>query len=398
MLSGIDVMNRYLSRLCLVALLFVNGMLLASAAGAFPDPFVDTDGIVYKQAKPVDHGDIMELYDQLDTDDHPLNAAARDCLVVYPKEVRAFKLTQHILNRQIYIACISGKVVSICKLYSPSDDDLSELIEEELKAGEFIEEGFSPACPVFRLDYMLSQAFVSDFRTTFPRPMEIVPGADVRDIRLIPRMNDVFLYFGSAYTDPNNKHRGINTRLERYAFEVVVGKSGSDTPIRTQLQIPGSRLIYMYGVVPANFWKDVADPSQGWISTRLRSFSRFVCDEFFPDRPVPFSLEMFNTVKPVFGTDARRAQTPRPGSSLLLAHDSSSPSRQINVDLGVMRAEGSRSASSLLASNSSSPSQLPAPSGLLSVSTSQPVARSVQPTTFMPGYGCFVSVEITPPR
>lgn len=259
-----------------------------------------TSSVFYAQASVDDIPGILLLYEGLDGDDS-------ERLVVYPAEVRAQVLHEAITARRFFVARDeTGVVVAFCKLYIVPQKELDDLVSDELGAcayelGASAEEFFtlSPKKPAFAGVYNISPSQIRDFGVK----IDSMRLGDVAPYQYRPE-EDVYIYYGSAYTRPDHRGCGVNTDLEKFAFTSV---------LETISSLVGKRkftLFYSYGVVKSNLKSNA----------RFRSFADFICkilgDKIADDSRVPIEFRGFSTHKPVIEVVDHRACPSPLGSPL----------------------------------------------------------------------------------
>lgn len=241
-------------------------------------------GLTYRLASEDDLPGIQHLYNELTEDD-------TSKLLVYPEPFRSQKLAEDINKKRIFIAVNpkmktrrSLNVVSILKAFVvEEEEERLEILRDELRC---IGHNVMPSVKgIQRIRFNYIYRF--DEKPILTKDTKI---------RYQYGEKQTYIYFGSAYTCPHSRGKGISTELEKYALEVLKKEALHDIRARHS-----NRLFYIYGIVAANV------ESKG----RIRVFSEFV--QYIKaalkipaemneedDAIVVFRFFMFDSVKPTF--------------------------------------------------------------------------------------------------
>lgn len=248
---------------------------------------VNAAGLVYRLATEEDLPGIQRLYRELNEDDESK-------LVVYPEPFQTQKLADSIDQKRIFIAVDPKKrtrqsinVVSILKAFVVDDEEERlQILSEELRC---IPSKGRHVIPSIKGHQRIPFNYIYQFDE---KPVL------TEDARIRYQYGDkqTYIYFGSAYTCPNSRGKGISTELEKFALDAL--KKAALADIRKR---KSNRLFYIYGIVAANV------ESKG----RIRVFSEFV--QYIKaalripaeindddDAIVDFRFFMFHSVKPTF--------------------------------------------------------------------------------------------------
>ncbi|MBM3886735.1 hypothetical protein FJ364_02285 [Candidatus Dependentiae bacterium] len=338
------------------------------------DRILRKDGVVYRRAVVQDLDNVLALYKDFNEDD-------RQKLVVYPSKnrCREMAITNAIRQQKIFVAIDPSKpgrnkIVSFCKLYKASDDEVLDLVTKELNAGcvqekvvassDEVDFEFEQNLIAFGGNYALTARAIKDFSIKIASPgvLAIPSGAHFFEKPVVNPFEDIFLYFGSAYTYQPYRGRGIGTTLEAHALSCVYDA------IKDEL-VRGRRLVFMCGLVREN---------QKIITTHLRAFANFVCDhmekiEQDDTTQLAFTVAMFDAKKPEYEmVDGVLVRSPYP-------HDFQ---RCCSVPcfggIGRFSPRGSLSPSDLLSTLKATLKRI----------EEDPILA--QPSNFVDGYGCFI--------
>ncbi|MBM3886571.1 GNAT family N-acetyltransferase [Candidatus Dependentiae bacterium] len=235
--------KRTIGSLRFLALLFLKIQVVTAA-----NNHISPSKLAYERACIRDIHEILNFYDSDDfteDDEHKL--------VVFPQEVRRDFLSRSIRKGRIWVAKDKTKIVGFLKLYLVDDTaEIQAILRDELRcigktarhkvksdmAGTYVTESFGAV-------------YDFDKKPDFQRSR----------IKYKYDSRQTYVYYGNAYTHPNYRSRGVNTALERYAFEAI--KKDIADHIE---QNKSKELFYLYGVVEDN------KESFG----RIRVFTEFV--------------------------------------------------------------------------------------------------------------------------
>lgn len=259
---------------------------------------VTAAGLTYRLATEDDLPGIQRLYRELNDDDESK-------LVVYPEPFRSQKLVEAIEQERIFIAVDPKKrtrqsinVVSILKAFIVEDEEeRQQILSEELRC---ISSKTHQAIPSIKGLQRIPFNYIYQFDE---KPVL----TEDPKIRYQYGEKQTYIYFGSAYTCPDSRGKGISTELEKYALDSLKKEALADIRARRS-----NRLFYIYGIVAANV------ESKG----RIRVFSEFIQyikaalripAEIDDDDNaiVVFRFFMFHSIKPTFEVKYTSRRTER---------------------------------------------------------------------------------------
>lgn len=236
------------------------------------------------RAVPEDIDNLMELYAGFTADDYHK-------VLVFPPELHRQKVEAAIAAGRFFVAKDPAKegnnIVAFLKLYL-----VKEAEEKIAIAGEELSACATPAATTFVPELLVAESY--DFTQALADNYAIRPVKKTAVPEYSFSSEDVYVYYGGAYTLKEYRNHGVNTTLENAALALLY-----DEVFEAVFNSSGHHLYYMYGVVEANF---------GGFA-RLRAFSKFtrsLLKDLYSDRHIKDDTELelsfnaFRAYKPTF--------------------------------------------------------------------------------------------------
>jgi hypothetical protein len=190
-------------------------------------------GIFFRQASIEDRELILQLYNNYSEED--LNY-----LVTFPGEVASDFLKMDLEHKKLFVAVNDDTqaIVSVVKLFIIKESDISQILNNELRC-------IGPERKPVLIENFDSN--LVDNRKKFFMNNFVSSSSDDAGFELNVNRQS-FIYYGGAYTVPEQRGAGIQTQLLQNALEAIQPDLISDLqafPLKRQL-------VFVYGQVQAN--------------------------------------------------------------------------------------------------------------------------------------------------
>lgn len=208
--------------------------------------------LTYRQAEAGDCDKIVALYKTMNSDD-------QGRLVMYPEEILPELIAHFIEKGRLFVACHGSRVVAILKMYIVENSlELEHMLRKELRAMPRLPKEL-PAEKLARKSQGMARPDNTPHSPIFARMAKFDPcktfdfskAPDFEDIDSMYawNLNDIYLYYGGAYTLSEYRRQGVNFQLEQW----VLFNTGIIEKIRSLRSLPGvTNLIYIYGIIESN--------------------------------------------------------------------------------------------------------------------------------------------------